>query len=106
MESKKIAIDVLNGPAVTALNKKGIEVVDAKIADATGGEPIFSVDGAPIGRVTSGAYCAGVGKSLALVFIKSSIIDVEMHVMILGKPHLAKLLDEPPFDPKGLKLRS
>tara|TARA_Y100001936_G_scaffold234913_1_gene262555 strand:+ start:17 stop:1276 length:1260 start_codon:yes stop_codon:yes gene_type:complete len=28
--SKKIAIDVLNGPAVTALNKSGIEVVDAK----------------------------------------------------------------------------
>ncbi len=30
-KSKKIAIDVLNGPAVTALNKKGIEVVDAKL---------------------------------------------------------------------------
>ena len=29
-KSKKIAIDVLNGPAVTALNKSGIEVVDAK----------------------------------------------------------------------------
>ena len=29
--SKKIAIDVLNGPAVSALNKEGIEVVDAKL---------------------------------------------------------------------------
>ena len=29
-KSKKIAIDVLNGPAVTDLNKNGIEVVDAK----------------------------------------------------------------------------
>jgi Xaa-Pro aminopeptidase len=29
-KSKKIAIDVLNGPAVTALNKEGIEVLDAK----------------------------------------------------------------------------
>jgi len=28
---KKIAIDVINGPAVTALNKSGIEVVDAKL---------------------------------------------------------------------------
>ena len=83
-----------------------VEVMDAKSADATGGEPIFSIDGTPIGRVTSGSYCAGVGKSLALVFIKSSIKDKEMHVMILGKPHLAKLLNEPPFDPKGLKLRS
>ena len=30
-KSKKLAIDVLNGPAVTALNKAGIEVVDAKL---------------------------------------------------------------------------
>ncbi len=30
-KSKKIAIDVLNGPAVTLLNKEGIEVVDAKL---------------------------------------------------------------------------
>ena len=30
-KSKKIAIDVLNGPAITALNKEGIEVVDAKL---------------------------------------------------------------------------
>ncbi len=109
----KLDKDFLNKEAYIKIKDKKpremlriIEVVDAKIADATGGEPIFSMDGAPIGRVTSGAYCAGVGKSLALVFIKSSIIDVEMHVMILGKPHLAKLLDEPPFDPKGLKLRS
>ena len=30
-KSKKIAIDVLNGPAVSALNKESIEVVDAKL---------------------------------------------------------------------------
>jgi len=30
-KSKKIAIDVLNGPAASALNKIGIEVVDAKL---------------------------------------------------------------------------
>jgi len=30
-KSKKIAIDVINGPAVSALNKIGIEVVDAKL---------------------------------------------------------------------------
>jgi len=30
-KSKKIAIDVINGPAVTALNKEGIKVVDAKL---------------------------------------------------------------------------
>ena len=30
-KSKKLAIDVINGPAVTALNKAGIEIVDAKL---------------------------------------------------------------------------
>ena len=30
-KSKKIAIDVLNGPAVSALNKEGIKVIDAKL---------------------------------------------------------------------------
>ena len=30
-KSKKVAIDVLNGPAVTALNNAGIQVVDAKL---------------------------------------------------------------------------
>ena len=30
-KSKKIAIDVLNGPTVTAQKKKGIEVVDTKL---------------------------------------------------------------------------
>ncbi len=30
-KNKKIAIDVINGPAVTALHKAGIEVVDAKL---------------------------------------------------------------------------
>jgi len=30
-KSKKLAVDVLNGPSVTALNKSGIEVVDAKL---------------------------------------------------------------------------
>ena len=29
-KTKKLAIDVINGPAITALNKSGIEVVDAK----------------------------------------------------------------------------
>ena len=30
-KKKKLAIDVINGPAVTALNKAGIKVIDAKL---------------------------------------------------------------------------
>ncbi|NNK15407.1 MAG: aminomethyl transferase family protein, partial [Sulfitobacter sp.] len=77
---------------------------DASHADATGGEPIFK-DGKGIGRVTSGAYGYTVGKSLALGFVKGAKAGDEVDVMVLGKPHKAQILAEPPFDPKGARLR-
>ncbi|RUY21182.1 FAD-dependent oxidoreductase, partial [Mesorhizobium sp. M7A.F.Ca.CA.004.12.1.1] len=40
--------------------------IDARDADATGGEPIFLTDGTPIGQVSSGAYGYFVEQSLAL----------------------------------------
>lgn len=76
----------------------------ASNADATGGEPIFK-DGAGIGRVTSGAYGYTVGKSLALGFVKDAKAGDTVEVMILGLPHRATILEEPPFDPKGTRLR-
>ena len=83
-----------------------VEVTDN--ADATGGEPIFLLDGTPVGQVTSGAFGYSVGKSLALAFVKTGTVkpgDV-VEMFILGKPHKATLLAEPPFDPKGEKLRA
>ncbi|PQM67071.1 MAG: dehydrogenase, partial [Rhodobacteraceae bacterium] len=74
-------------------------------ADATGGEPIFK-DGIGIGRVTSGTYGYTVGMSLALAMIKNVRPGDDVYVMVLGKPHKAKILHEPPFDPKGEKLRA
>ena len=56
-------------------NLRLIEVLNVKDADAVGGEPIFNLKGMPLGRVTSGAYCSGVGKSLALAFIKNQNKD-------------------------------
>ncbi|MBV1926202.1 MAG: FAD-dependent oxidoreductase [Rhodobacteraceae bacterium] len=78
--------------------------VDASNADATGGEPIFR-NGQGIGRVTSGTYGYTVGMSLALGFVKNAGPGDEVEVMVLGKPHRARILHEPPFDPKGLILR-
>lgn len=78
--------------------------VDASNADATGGEPIFK-GGQGIGRVTSGAYGYTVGLSLALGFVKNAAPGDEVEVMVLGKPHRARILHEPPFDPKGVILR-
>ncbi|AXI46856.1 dehydrogenase [Sulfitobacter sp. SK012] len=77
---------------------------DASGADATGGEPIFK-DGVGIGRVTSGAYGYSVGQSLALGFVKDVSPGDSVDVMVLGVEHKATVLAEPPFDPKGLRLR-
>jgi len=74
-------------------------------ADASGGEPIFLPDGRPVGRVTSGAYGYTVGKSLALGYLRDVGPGDQVDVMILGVPHRAVVLDAPPFDPNGLRLR-
>jgi dimethylglycine dehydrogenase len=78
---------------------------DASNADATGGEPIFK-EGKGIGRVTSGTYGYTVGQSLALGYVKGAEAGDTVEVMVLGKPHKATILHEPPFDPKGEKLRA
>ncbi len=81
--------------------------VDAKTADASGGEPIFLSDGTPVGQVTSGAYGYHVEKSLALGYIKAGSVapGETVHIAVLGQPHEARLLSEAPFDPKGTRLR-
>jgi dimethylglycine dehydrogenase len=78
---------------------------DASNADATGGEPIFK-DGIGVGRVTSGAYGYSVGQSLALGYVRGAAPNDRVQVMVLGQPHGATILSEPPFDPDGLKLRA
>lgn len=82
--------------------------VDAKNADASGGEPVFLPDGTAVGRVSSGAYGYTVKKSLALCFIKSEHVGAgqQFDIAILGKPHAAVQLAQAPFDPKGEKLRA
>jgi dimethylglycine dehydrogenase len=82
-----------------------VEILDVTTADATGGEPIFDKTGAGVGRVTSGTYGYGVNKSLALCYLKNVKVGDELDVMVLGKPHRAVVLAEPPFDPSGAKLR-
>ena len=83
-----------------------IHVQDVTDADATGGEPIFLPDGTPVGRVTSGTYGYSVDMSLALGYLKDVPAGTAVDVLILGKPHRGVVLAEPPFDPKGEKLRA
>ncbi|MDQ2092732.1 FAD-dependent oxidoreductase [Rhodobacteraceae bacterium 10Alg 79] len=78
---------------------------DASNADCTGGEPIFAGDQG-VGRVTSGGYGYHVGLSLALAYLKEGTPREGLSVMILGRPHRARVLDTPPFDPEGRRLRA
>ncbi|MCF6273828.1 MAG: FAD-dependent oxidoreductase [Rhodobacteraceae bacterium] len=111
----KMDKDFLNKAAYSAIkdippreNLSIFEVEASHNADATGGEPIFLKDGTPVGRVTSGAYGYSVGKSLALGFLKdgAAMPGDTVEIFILGQPHEAILLAEPPFDPSGKKLRA
>ncbi len=83
------------------------EVEATNDADATGGEPIFTTEGEPVGRVTSGAYGYSVGKSLAIGYANPQVAQPgdTVEIFILGQPHRAKLLAEPPFDPASNRLR-
>ena len=49
-----------------------------------------------------------VRMSLALGYVKTGTAEPgdEVEVMVLGQPHKARILHEPPFDPKGEKLRA
>jgi dimethylglycine dehydrogenase len=82
--------------------------MEARDADASGGEPIFRPDGTAVGHVSSGAYSAHTGKSLALGFAKTGTVQPgdEVEIFVLGQAHKARMLAAPPFDPGGLRLRS
>ena len=82
--------------------------IDAETADASGGEPIFTKDGTPAGRITSGAYGHTVSRSLGLAMIKRELLESfdEFDVHVLGRPHAARALAQPAFDPTGSRLRA
>lgn len=105
--NKEAAVATLVKPVRETLVLMHLSEADtaASNADATGGEPIFK-DGKGVGRVTSGTYGYTVGMSLALGFVRDAGPGDEVEVMVLGKPHKARILEEPPFDPKGAKLRN
>ena len=81
--------------------------IDAREADAAGGEPIFRPDGTPAGQITSGGYGYHVGASLALAYVAPDAAGAgtPLDVAILGRPHAARVLPGAPFDPEGRRLR-
>jgi dimethylglycine dehydrogenase len=95
-------------------------------ADVIGDEPIWFTPsgGQPgvVGWVTSGDYGHCVGKSLALGYVDATVAGVtgggddagrgdadapgNFEIEIIGQRRPARLLTEPAFDPKGLRMRS
>jgi dimethylglycine dehydrogenase len=80
--------------------------VHAADADAARDDGIW-VEDRCVGEVTSGAYGHHVGASLALAYVEREIADAgpELTVFVVGEPRTARILPEPPYDPKGHRLR-
>jgi dimethylglycine dehydrogenase len=80
--------------------------VDAADADASADEPVW-LDGRLAGFVTSGAYGHHVGASLALAYVDADLVESTpaLTVSVVGEPRSARILPEPPYDPKGDRLR-
>ena len=80
--------------------------VDASDADAAQDDGIW-IGERRVGMVTSGAFGHHVGKSLALGYVDRDVEESrpELTVFVVGEPRTARILPEPPYDPKGEKLR-
>jgi dimethylglycine dehydrogenase len=80
--------------------------VDAAGADVSGDEGVW-LDGRRVGFVTSGAYGHHVRKSLALAYVDREVADAkpDLTVHVVGDRRTARFLPEPPYDPRGSKIR-
>ena len=80
--------------------------IDAADADVTGFEPVWQ-GARKVGFVTSGAYGHYVEQSLALAYVDTAVAEeaAPLSVHVVGERRAGRILTEPPYDPKGLKLR-
>src|SRR5476649_635486 len=81
--------------------------VDADGADAIGDEPVWH-DDEVVGWITSGGYAHTAGQSVALGYVASALATANsgFEIEIIGQRRKAVRLDEPLFDPKGLRMRA
>ena len=72
-----------------------------------GNEPVY-YNNERVGLTTSGAYGFRVNKSLAFAYVNANLIKIgsEFLIDIQGKKIKAKIIEEPAFDPKNLRLKS
>jgi dimethylglycine dehydrogenase len=86
--------------------KLALLAIDSHDPDPAGGEPVL-YEGKPVGRLTSGAYGHIVGHALGFAYLPEDILrgDASLQVDLPGGAVPARLLKQPPYDPKGLRLR-
>jgi dimethylglycine dehydrogenase len=81
--------------------------VDALDAEASFYEPVSRGEELA-GFVTSGGYGHCAGRSLAMAYVDASVIagGEPLEVSIIGDRRRCRVLDSPPVDPQGRRLRS
>jgi dimethylglycine dehydrogenase len=81
--------------------------VDTSDADASFYEPIWAGD-ERVGFVTSAAYGHTCHRSLAMGYIasKAAMVRRPLEVTIVGERRACRILDEPPVDPTGARMRA
>lgn len=80
--------------------------IESKDPDPFGGEPVLQ-SGRFVARLTSAAFGHTVGYSLGLAYLptESAASGQDFEVELLGSRLRARVLDEPPVDPAGARLR-
>ena len=87
--------------------KLSVMVVDTLDIDVINDEAIMQGDKC-IGYITSGGYAHHIQKSMAMGYLPTKIAkkDTKLEIEINGKFCSATVIDEPLYDPSGLKMRS
>ncbi len=89
------------------IKKKLVTIVlDNPRAVVLSNEPV-RVDGKISGRVTSGAYGASIGASIAFAYLPVELAkkDTAIEILVFGKWITGKIVQGPLYDPKGLRVR-
>jgi dimethylglycine dehydrogenase len=80
--------------------------IDSSDPDPVGGEPVF-LNGEPAARLTSAAFAPGVGRALGFAYLPTGHEPgAAAEVQVLSQRLRAHILMEPPYDPRGARLRA
>jgi len=98
--------ETLAKAAISPQKRLRLLAIASEDPDPVGGEPVLR-DGVPIARLTSAAYGYTVGYSLGWAYLSADIgvHASDLEVEVLGSRLPARLLERPPYDPSGERLR-